>query len=59
MISKEDFQTLQSYQRLTQIHQSILKNYLGDVSDEALLDGATKGMTAALDDPLRLLLHRR
>ncbi|MGI6201663.1 MAG: S41 family peptidase [Christensenellales bacterium] len=51
VISKEDFQTLQSYQRLTQIHQSILKNYLGDVSDEALLDGAAKGMTAALDDP--------
>lgn len=51
VISKEDFQTLQNYQRLTEINQSILKNYLGDVSEENLLDGAAKGMTAALDDP--------
>lgn len=42
--------------RFFHTYQLIHKEYFRDISDTALLDGASKGMVAALDDPYSALL---
>lgn len=38
-------------QRLTAVYETILQNYIGDVDENALVEGALSGMVEAIDDP--------
>ena len=54
-MSKKDYDEMsgvyERYSKLESLYETINKNYYSDVDDDALLDGACKGLVSGLDDP--------
>ena len=50
-VSSQDAQMLERYARLDEIRRTLQDNYYLEVSDDELMEGAIRGMFAALDDP--------
>lgn len=43
--------------KVDELYNEIVTNYVGEVDEQALVDGALKGMTSALDDPYSSYLN--
>ncbi|MDD7795654.1 S41 family peptidase [Clostridium sp. 'White wine YQ'] len=57
----KDFQNINDidkYKKLFAIRDELYKKYDGQIDDNKLLDGAIKGMTAALDDPYTVYMTK-
>ena len=54
-MSKKDYDEMsgvyERYSKLESLYETINKNYYSDVDDDALLEGACKGLVSGLDDP--------
>lgn len=53
-ISKSDAEALERYARIEEIRKTLQENYYQEIDDDVLLDGAIRGMLAALKDPYSL-----
>lgn len=51
LVDEEAYEMLERYAKLEAARSIIAENYYQDVDEEALLDGAMRGMLASLDDP--------
>lgn len=50
---------LNKFEKIFQVRNTLYKYYDGDISDDALLEGALKGMTASLNDPYTVFMNKK
>lgn len=55
--SSELMSDTKKYESLFMVRDTLLKKYDGEINDDALLEGAIKGMTNALGDPYTVFLN--
>jgi len=55
--SSELMSDTEKYESLFMVRDTLLKKYDGEIDDNALLEGAIKGMTSALGDPYTVFLN--
>lgn len=51
LVSEADYEALQRYRRLEEVHDTLVRDYYVEVDEEALVTGAIRGMMDAVDDP--------
>ncbi|MGI6706227.1 MAG: S41 family peptidase [Clostridia bacterium] len=51
IITKKQYEQLKDAQKLETVKSIIQKNYIKEVEDETLIDGAIRGLVASLNDP--------
>ncbi|MDF2533593.1 MAG: ctpA2, partial [Clostridia bacterium] len=51
VISRSDYENLKNVEKLLGLKEYIKKNYVEGAEDNALMDGAMKGLFEALEDP--------
>ena len=50
-VSQDDYDALQRYRRLEEVHDVLVQDYYLEVDEDALVTGAIRGMMEAVDDP--------
>jgi carboxyl-terminal processing protease len=48
-----------NFKKLFEVREALHKYYFGDIDEEALLEGAVKGMTGALNDPYTVFMNKK
>lgn len=56
VISRSDYENLKDVEKLLGLKEFIKKNYVEGAKDDALMDGAMKGLFEALEDPYSIYL---
>ena len=51
VVSEEDYETLQRYQRLEEVYDTLMRDYYVPLDEETLVTGAVRGMMEAVEDP--------
>lgn len=51
------FKDIDKYRALFEVRDTLIKKFDGEIDDVKLLDGAIKGMTAALNDPYTIFMN--
>lgn len=59
VLTNTEMQQAQKWQKLFYIKEQLDQNYDGEISDDALLEGAIKGMTSALKDPYTVYFNKQ
>jgi len=59
VLTAAESQQAQKWQKLFYIKEQLDQNYDGEISDDALLEGAIKGMTSALNDPYTVYFNKQ
>lgn len=50
-VSQDDYETLQRYRRLEEVHDALVQDYYVELDEETLVTGAIRGMMESVDDP--------
>jgi len=58
-ISKSDYNDILKFEKLFLVKGYLDKNYDGTISEDALVEGAIKGMTSALNDPYTVFMNKK
>jgi carboxyl-terminal processing protease len=58
VLTAAEMQQAQEWQKLFYIKEQLDENYDGEISSDALLEGAIKGMTSALNDPYTVYFNK-
>jgi carboxyl-terminal processing protease len=56
VVSREDFESMKSFDKLLGLKEYVKKNYVDGVEDDILMEGAMKGVFEALKDPYSVYL---
>lgn len=48
-----------NFRKLFEVKDALTKYYFGDIDENALVEGAVKGMTAALNDPYTVFMNKK
>lgn len=58
-IGAQPYETSAAYQKLFDIRNLLYKKYDGQIDENALVEGAIKGMTSALEDPYTVFMNKK
>jgi len=59
LMSKSNYEEAVKFQKLFFIKEQLDKYYDGDINEDALIEGAIKGMTSALNDPYTVFMNAK
>jgi carboxyl-terminal processing protease len=48
-----------NFRKLFEVRDALQKYYFGDINEESIIEGAVKGMTAALNDPYTVFMNKK
>lgn len=48
-----------NFRKLFEVRDALTKYYFGDIDEEAIIEGAVKGMTSALNDPYTVFMNKK
>lgn len=58
-IGAQQYQDVSSFQKMFEVRNILYKFYDGKIDDDALVEGAIKGMTSALNDPYTVFMNKK
>jgi carboxyl-terminal processing protease len=58
LVSRKTYDNIKSFEKLFTVKDKIDKYYIGDINNDALVEGAAKGMAAALKDPYTVYMNQ-
>ncbi len=50
-VTQDEYEVLQRYRRLEEVHDALVQDYYVEVDEQALVTGAIRGMMESVDDP--------
>lgn len=50
-VTQDEYEALQRYRRLEEVHDALVQDYYVEVDEQALVTGAIRGMMESVDDP--------